>query len=78
MLLHDGKSEDNVRSFFTEVHELYLKVTRTHRMHTKLAKVWTCRNIGMRRKAEGVRENKQEEEEEEEEEVLRDLHARSR
>ena len=26
MLLHDGKSEDNVRSFFTEVHELYLKV----------------------------------------------------
>lgn len=39
MLLHDGKSEDNVRSFFTEVHELYLKVTRTHRMHTKLANV---------------------------------------
>jgi hypothetical protein len=37
MLLHDGKSEDNVRSFFTEVHELYLKVTRAHRMHTRLA-----------------------------------------
>ncbi|KAJ1492491.1 hypothetical protein T484DRAFT_1930985 [Baffinella frigidus] len=25
LLLHDGKSEDSVRSFFNEVHELYLK-----------------------------------------------------
>eukprot|EP00960_Hanusia_phi_P016772 494314-Hanusia_phi.AAC.1 len=27
LLLHDGKSEDQVKSFFTEVHELYLKVS---------------------------------------------------
>jgi hypothetical protein len=26
MLLHDGKSEENVRGFFAEVHELYIKV----------------------------------------------------
>ena len=24
-LLHEGKSEDNIKTFFTEVHELYLK-----------------------------------------------------
>jgi hypothetical protein len=26
MLLHDGKSEENVKGFFAEVHELYIKV----------------------------------------------------
>mmetsp|Transcript_5397 Transcript_5397/g.13725 ORF Transcript_5397/g.13725 Transcript_5397/m.13725 type:complete len:135 (-) Transcript_5397:702-1106(-) len=26
MLLHDGKSEEAVRSFFNEVHEIYIKV----------------------------------------------------
>ena len=25
LLLHDGKSEDSVRVFFTECHELYVK-----------------------------------------------------
>ena len=26
MLLHDGKTEDSVRNFFEEVHEVYLRV----------------------------------------------------
>ncbi|EKX35062.1 trafficking protein particle complex subunit 2 [Guillardia theta CCMP2712] len=26
LLLHDGKGEEQVKSFFTEVHELYLKI----------------------------------------------------
>ena len=26
LLLHDGKSEDSVRAFFRDVHELYLRV----------------------------------------------------
>ena len=28
LLLHDGRGEEQVKSFFTEVHELYLKVRR--------------------------------------------------
>ena len=30
MLLHDGKSEESVKSFFAEVHELYIKVPLSH------------------------------------------------
>eukprot|EP00294_Goniomonas_avonlea_P017034 CAMPEP_0114563738 /NCGR_PEP_ID=MMETSP0114-20121206/13292_1 /TAXON_ID=31324 /ORGANISM="Goniomonas sp, Strain m" /LENGTH=139 /DNA_ID=CAMNT_0001749649 /DNA_START=16 /DNA_END=432 /DNA_ORIENTATION=+ len=26
MLLHEGKNEDNIKSFFTDVHELYMKI----------------------------------------------------
>lgn len=26
LLLHDGKNDDSIRSFFTEVHDLYLRV----------------------------------------------------
>lgn len=29
LLLHDGKNDDSIRSFFTEVHDLYLRVSRT-------------------------------------------------
>jgi hypothetical protein len=28
LLLHDGKSDDAIRGFFTEVQELYLRVSR--------------------------------------------------
>lgn len=31
LLLHDGRSEDLIRSFFLDVHELYLKVTFHHK-----------------------------------------------
>ncbi|CAN0125198.1 unnamed protein product, partial [Ectocarpus fasciculatus] len=27
MLLHDGRTDDAIRTFFAEVHELYVKVT---------------------------------------------------
>jgi hypothetical protein len=27
LLLHDGKNDDSIRAFFTEVHELYLRVS---------------------------------------------------
>lgn len=27
LLLHEGKNDDAIRSFFTEVHELYLRVS---------------------------------------------------
>jgi hypothetical protein len=30
MLLHSGKSEDSIRNFFTEVYELYVKVSATN------------------------------------------------
>lgn len=26
LLLHDGRNDDSIRTFFTEVHELYLRV----------------------------------------------------
>jgi hypothetical protein len=28
LLLHEGKNDDSIRSFFTEVYELYLRVSR--------------------------------------------------
>ena len=30
MLLHEKKDEDGVKNFFQEVHELYLKVSKTN------------------------------------------------
>ena len=30
LLLHDGKSEDAIKSFFKDVYEVYLKVTFLH------------------------------------------------
>ncbi len=29
LMLHEGKSDDNIRTFFNEVYELYLRVSRT-------------------------------------------------
>jgi hypothetical protein len=36
LLLHDGKSEDSIRQFFTDLHDLYLRVRACSRVMISL------------------------------------------
>jgi len=36
MLLHDSRNEDGIKSFFQEVHELYIKVNFLDEMNSQL------------------------------------------
>lgn len=40
LLLHDGKADDSIRTFFSEVHELYLRVRWQQRVMAAPACRW--------------------------------------